>query len=193
MDSAPNLLLHEGAHEVRATFDSKSIRVYQAFSDEIADAALRTGTFVPPFSLDRMTWIKPSFLWMMYRSGWGAKERGQSRVLAIDISRLGFEWALEHGISTRAKSVEGSVLIQWDPERDFRLERMSYKTIQIGLRGDAIKLYVKEWIVNISDMTNQVAEMREHYQAARFELLRNLLPKEASYPIHAEIHKRLCL
>lgn len=37
--------------------------------------------------MERMTWIKPSFLWMMYRAGWGFKDKGQRRVLAIDISR----------------------------------------------------------------------------------------------------------
>lgn len=42
-----------------------------------------------------MTWIKPSFLWMMYRCGWGTKE-GQETVLAVDISRRGFDWALKH-------------------------------------------------------------------------------------------------
>ncbi|MDI8083747.1 DUF4291 domain-containing protein [Salmonella enterica subsp. enterica serovar Kentucky] len=26
-----------------------------------------------------MTWIKPSFLWMMYRSHWGTKDPGQKR------------------------------------------------------------------------------------------------------------------
>jgi hypothetical protein len=42
-----------------------------------------------------MTWIKPSFTWMMHRSGWGAKER-QERILAIEFLRSGFEWALAH-------------------------------------------------------------------------------------------------
>jgi len=41
-----------------------------------------------------MTWIKPSFLWMMYRCGWGLKDENQKRVLAIDIDRAGFERAL---------------------------------------------------------------------------------------------------
>ena len=55
------------------------------------------GTFVsPPFKMSRMTWIKPSFLWMMYRAGWGYKDAGQRRILAIDITREGFQWALEH-------------------------------------------------------------------------------------------------
>ncbi|GAA1710940.1 hypothetical protein GCM10009745_68730 [Kribbella yunnanensis] len=40
-----------------------------------------------------MTWIKPSFLWMMYRCGWASKA-GQARGLAIWMSRTGFEEAL---------------------------------------------------------------------------------------------------
>jgi hypothetical protein len=30
---------------------------------------------VPPFKVDRMTWVKPSFLWMTYRSGWATKPK----------------------------------------------------------------------------------------------------------------------
>ena len=82
--------------QIRAVFDDQTIRVYQAYSDAIADSALAAGSFVsPPFKMERMTWIKPSFLWMMYRSGWGTKP-GQTRVLAVDITREGFEWALDH-------------------------------------------------------------------------------------------------
>ena len=51
---------------IRAVYGEHTIRVYQAYSDPIADAALAHGTFVsPPFKMERMTWIKPSFLWMM--------------------------------------------------------------------------------------------------------------------------------
>jgi hypothetical protein len=72
--------------QIRAVYDEHTIRVYQAYSDEIADAALAGGTFVsPPFKIGRMTWIKPSFLWMMYRAGWGYKDAGQRRILAIRI------------------------------------------------------------------------------------------------------------
>ena len=82
---------------IRAVYGEHTIRVYQAYSDPIADAALAHGTFVSPsFKMERMTWIKPSFLWMMYRAGWGLKDEGQKRILAIDISREGFEWALRH-------------------------------------------------------------------------------------------------
>src|SRR3954466_4989071 len=80
---------------VRAKFSAETIVVYQAYPPPIADAALAAGTFVAPFKRERMTWIKPSFLWMMYRSGWATKP-GQERVLAVTITRAGFEWALAH-------------------------------------------------------------------------------------------------
>lgn len=54
---------------IRAKFTENTITVYQAYSNEIADAALGAGTFVAPFKRGRMTWIKPSFLWVAYRSG----------------------------------------------------------------------------------------------------------------------------
>jgi hypothetical protein len=55
--------------QIRAQYDDSVIRVYQAYSDAIADVALERQTFVsPPFKMERMTWIKPSFLWMMYRA-----------------------------------------------------------------------------------------------------------------------------
>lgn len=47
--------------EIWADYDERSIVVYQAYNDAIADAALTAGTFVAPFSFNRMTWIKPSY------------------------------------------------------------------------------------------------------------------------------------
>lgn len=83
------------AHQVRADFTADTVTVYQAYSPEIAGAALAAGRFVPPFKRERMTWVKPSFRWMMYRCGWATKP-GQERVLAVEITRSGFEWALAH-------------------------------------------------------------------------------------------------
>jgi hypothetical protein len=76
------------ARQVRARYDDDTITVYQAYGHAIADAALAAGTFTSPFSRTRMTWIKPSFLWMMYRCGWAEKpgqEPGprQSRVVGL--------------------------------------------------------------------------------------------------------------
>jgi hypothetical protein len=45
--------------QVRTLFTARTVTVYQAYAPEIADRALAAGTFVPPFKLGRMTWIKP--------------------------------------------------------------------------------------------------------------------------------------
>ena len=55
--------------ERRANYDQSTIVVYQAFYDAIADAALGAGRFTAPLSGHRMSWIKPSFRWLMERSG----------------------------------------------------------------------------------------------------------------------------
>ncbi|WP_222719781.1 DUF4291 family protein [Actinokineospora xionganensis] len=74
--------------QIRAKSVADTITVYQAYSPAIADAALAAGTVVPPFKRERMTWIKPSFLRMMYRCGWATKP-DQERVLAIRMGRAG--------------------------------------------------------------------------------------------------------
>jgi hypothetical protein len=58
---------------IRAAYSARTITIYQAYSPEIAGQAVRAGTFVPPFSHDRMTWIKPSF-------GWKAEQKTSSPV-----------------------------------------------------------------------------------------------------------------
>ncbi|NHZ87962.1 DUF4291 family protein [Massilia sp. CCM 8733] len=178
--------------QIRAVYDDATIRVYQAYSNEVADAALARGTFVsPPFKMERMTWIKPSFLWMMYRAGWGFKDAGQRRILAIDISREGFAWALEHGCLSHAEGdVDAAagfnkdlfpVRIQWDPERDLHLHKLPHRSIQIGLSKEAVKLYVTQWIRGITDVTPLAHEIHALVQAGRLEEARARLPVERVY------------
>ncbi|CCF97547.1 DUF4291 domain-containing protein [Ralstonia solanacearum] len=180
-------------YQIRAVYDNLTIRVYQAYSDTIADSALMGGTFVsPPFKMERMTWIKPSFLWMMYRSGWGLKEVGQSRILAIDISREGFEWALDHSCPShpdehmskeewqRVKE-SSPVRIQWDPERDLQLQPQAHRAIQIGLSKRAVDLYVTEWIQCITDVTPLAHSIHRLVNANRIEDARQMLPPEKIY------------
>ncbi|ARU54291.1 hypothetical protein OLMES_0184 [Oleiphilus messinensis] len=121
--------------------------------------------------MGRMTWIKPSFLWMMYRSGWGKKDDNQKRILAIDISRAGFEWALGHSLlSHKAYYYQDKeewlrlknstpVRIQWDPERDLNLNPLSHRAIQIGLTNEAVQLYVNKWIQNIDEVSELAKEI----------------------------------
>ncbi|MEV0052428.1 DUF4291 family protein [Saccharopolyspora shandongensis] len=84
---------HVAQRQIRGEFDARTIVVYQAYSPAVAEPALRANRFVPPFSFNRMTWIKPSFLWLMHRSGW-AQKAGQERILAVRITRQGWEEAL---------------------------------------------------------------------------------------------------
>ena len=70
------------------------------FPPPLADSAIKHQTFIsPPFNMSRMTWIKPSFLWMMYRSGWGTKE-GQEVTLALRVRRGFFETLLAEAVAS---------------------------------------------------------------------------------------------
>ncbi len=179
--------------EIRAVFDDQTIRVYQAYSDPIADSAIAAGTFVsPPFKMERMTWIKPSFLWMMYRAGWSMKDAGQKRILAIDITREGFEWALanaclshpEEGVSERdfqRLKDRSPVRIQWDPERNLHLHAQSHRAIQIGLSKEAVALYVHQWIRRIEDVTPLALQLHTLVANGQLDEAAALLPRERRY------------
>jgi hypothetical protein len=189
--------------EVRALFSEESIVVYQAYPAPIADAALAAKTFVAPFKRARMTWIKPSFLWMMYRSGWGTKE-GQDRVLAIEMTREGFEWALSHASLSHydgrvhasipeweAEKRESPVRVQWDPERSLHLEPLPHRAIQIGLSGEAVHRYAEEWIRDIREVTGLATEVRKLIGDRHLEAARTTLPAERPYPLPEPIRLRL--
>lgn len=94
-----------------------------------------------------LTWIKPSFLWMMYSCGWGTKP-DQETVLAVEIGREGFVWAPRNAcLSHYVPAVHGDraawkrelrrapARVQWDPERDLRLAPLSYRSLRLGLAG----------------------------------------------------------
>lgn len=180
--------------QIRAVHDERTIRVYQAYNDAVADAALARGTFVtPPFKRERMTWIKPSFLWMMYRAGWGFKDENQRRILAIDLTREGFEWALDQSCPShptaglgepawQALKARAPVRIQWDPERDLHLRPLPHRAIQIGIGGEAVDRYVDDWIVAITDVTALAHAIRARVEAGETEAATAMLPAETAYP-----------
>ena len=189
--------------EVRAVYDSFTIRVYQAYSDAIAESALAQGRFVsPPFKMERMTWIKPSFLWMMYRAGWGFKDAGQKRILAIDISREGFEWALTHSCLSHPEGDlsfdawqklkdSSPVRVQWDPERDLLHRPLEHRAIQIGLSGEVVRRYASEWIQRITDVTGLAHTVQGLVAAGKMTEAGALLPAESVFPLSWGIQSRL--
>jgi hypothetical protein len=154
-----------------AQHDREQVLVFQAFRPEIGHTAAAAGTLaVPGFSLDRTTWIKPGFLWMMHRSNWGTAE-GQEVVLGIHVSRSWFEQALgkavlsseRDGAARTARGSSTSVVVQWDPDWSVNDERQPWRAVQVGLRSAAVAGYLAA-ILGCVDLSGQVAEAREQRQ-----------------------------
>ena len=60
--------------QIEGEYDDEGMYFYQAFNDSIADFAIQNQKFGgPDFNPKRMTWIKPSFAWVLYRSGYAKK------------------------------------------------------------------------------------------------------------------------
>ncbi|MDX2293956.1 MULTISPECIES: DUF4291 domain-containing protein [Streptomyces] len=184
----------EPLRRVRALHTDTTVTVYQAYPPEIGLPAARDGRFPGLWKRDRMTWIKPSFLWMMYRSGWGTKE-GQETVLAVEITRDGFEWALRHACLShyvrgfhpdratwQRELRRAPARVQWDPERDLRLAPLPYRSLQLGLAGEAAGRYADVWTVAVTDVTPLVRATHALVRAGDLAGAARLLPAETPYP-----------
>eukprot|EP00931_Biecheleriopsis_adriatica_P103585 TRINITY_DN7839_c1_g1_i1.p1 TRINITY_DN7839_c1_g1~~TRINITY_DN7839_c1_g1_i1.p1 ORF type:complete len:291 (-),score=33.82 TRINITY_DN7839_c1_g1_i1:275-1087(-) len=140
--------------DIRAIHDSETVRVYQAYNATIADAAVAANSFRAPMEIGawsptRISWIKPSAVWMAYRCGWTImKDENQERVLALDISRkrlerLLLEARLSHG-GAPGECKKYPVVVQWDPERFMRGPQVLtsdvkwMRSVQIGIKGHAM-------------------------------------------------------
>jgi hypothetical protein len=189
--------------EIRAVFDKETISVFQAFDPAIATPAVKHQKLMPPFSYDRMTWIKPSFLWLMYRSEW-AQKAGMERILQIRIRRDAWEKALSEAILTtpephvypdakawRKALDAANIRVQWDPERNIRNQRLPYRSIQVGITSNLSETYAKKWIVKIDDITPLVRKIHTLILKGDFEAAEQLLPVESIYPVSTAIQKRL--
>jgi hypothetical protein len=195
--------------QIRATHTANTITIYQAYSAPLAAAAVAAGTLaVPGFKRARMTWIKPSFLWMMYRAGWSTKDANQACILAIELSRTGFDAALRmavlshfdpavHAGTTKAdwdaanKSAQHPVVVQWDPERDVHARALPWRSIQVGLRGAAVDAYVDEWIVSVRDVTDECARIKALVDAGREAEAYAAMPREDVYALDAELMRSI--
>ncbi|MFF5497496.1 DUF4291 domain-containing protein [Streptomyces aquilus] len=180
--------------QIRADYDADTIVVYQAYSPAIADAALRAGRFVAPYSFHRMTWIKPSFPWLMHRSNW-ARKPGQERVLAVRITRQGWEEALSRAVLTTADPAavaRAAVHVQWDPERSWRGAALNHYSIQVGIGRDLIRTFTDDWIVGLTDLTPQVRKAATLTQTGHAAKAQRLLPGERPYPLPRTLESHLC-
>ncbi|WP_344577954.1 DUF4291 domain-containing protein [Streptomyces lunalinharesii] len=180
-------------YQIRADYDARTIVVYQAYPPVIADAALRAGRFVTPFSFHRMTWIKPSFSWLMHRSNW-ARKAGQERILAVRMTRQGWEEALSRAVLTTAdpKAVaQAAVHVQWDPERSPRGAALNHYSIQVGLGRQVIRTFTDDWIVSLTGLTGLTAQVRKAAaltQTGHAGRAQRLFPQERAYPLPPRLH-----
>jgi hypothetical protein len=189
--------------QIRADFDAATIVVYQAYRPSIADAALAAGRFVAPFSFTRMTWIKPSLLWLMQRSNW-ARKSGQERILAVRLTRTGWEQALTQAVLTAPEpAIHGgaaawsaafdaaSVHVQWDPERSLRGAPLNHYSIQVGVGRALIRAYTEDWVVGLTDLTPTVHKIAALVRAGQTARAQRLLPPEHPYPLDANIARHI--
>jgi hypothetical protein len=79
------------------------------------------------------------------------------------------------------------VRIQWDPERNLKLGKLEYRSIQIGLSGDAVKHYTSSWIQNITDITETAHSICDLVQAGKPEAAKDMLPDERPYDVSEKL------
>lgn len=189
---------------ILAQFNNDSIVVYQAFRPSIGNFAVKHGYFGGEFSLNRMSWIKTSFLWMMYRSGWGTKA-DQEVILAIWLKRWAFDDILAAAVPSsylpelylskdewQQAVKQSSVRLQWDCDYDPCRKPIDRRAIQLGLRGKFLSRYAQDWIVDIEDISEFVQQQYPN------RLIRNrsqlLTPIESVYSVTSpDIVKQLGL
>lgn len=180
-----------GRH-ILAQYDDYSIVVYQAYRPTIGNFAATHGYFGGEFSFDRMSWIKPNFLWMMYRCGWGTKT-DQEVVLAISIKRSAFDEILARAVHShfvpeiyssqsawQTALKQSEVRLQWDPDHDPAGVKLERRAIQLGLRGQMLAAYSKDWIVNVEDISDFVQQQRQNLNSGYTELM---TPQEKIYSV----------
>lgn len=193
----------EGRH-ILAQYDDETVIVYQAYRLATGRYAIEHGTFGEGFSYSRMSWVKPNFLWMMYRSGWGTKEN-QEVTVALRIHRVFFDSLLAAAVPSTwdrelfanqedwSRAVtRSSVRLQWDPDHHPSGAKLKRRAIQLGLRGEVLEAFGRRELVEVIDLSEFVAEQRANRASGGVTALRT--PRERVYrPADTAIALRLHL
>lgn len=196
---------------ILASYDDESIVVYQAYNAQIAEFACQNNRFAgcPGYNQTRMTWIKPSFLWMMYRSKWATRSN-QQHVLAICLRRSAFDRYLAQAVHTQHQdsaddddddekvstnlSRQGKIRLQWDP--DYHPDGTTVygrRAIQLGLRKVESFLDGRD-ILRIVDVTPFVQDQyqnavlrKKQFDRLRMPIERMYVPADARTCIHIRL------
>jgi hypothetical protein len=181
----------QSGRHILAQYDDESVIVYQSYQPSIGHFAARHGYFGGDFSFSRMSWIKPGFLWMMFRNGWGTKEK-QEVTLAIRLKRSAFDTLLLEAVPStyvatlyptedewKRALATSHVRLQWDPDHDPSGARIERRAIQLGLRGPILQQYARDWIIDIEDISDFVQQ--QHIHALSKDYLELVTPYEREY------------
>lgn len=183
----------DGQHIVAHQTETQVV-VYQAYNPAIAQFAVANQYLGgPSFNYGRMSWIKPNFLWMMYRCGWASKEN-QERVLALWLAKTAFEEILSQAVfsSFRADDYESeetwkhelatkNVRLQWDPDHNPYGDKLTRRALQLGLKNDTLEQFGKHQVTHIEDVTDFVQQQKIHVDNRQLAHLS--IPQERVYAV----------
>lgn len=120
-----------------------------------------------------MTWVKPSFAWVLYRSGYASKHN--KHAFKIKISHESLAHILEQCKCKEGGGSHGRV--QWDPARDLHSsapngreprKMLKQRAIQIGM-GGPLSQYYTEHIISIQDVTELAKQVQQVHKKTKNE------------------------
>lgn len=197
LENIPDTGQHIVAHQ-----SGDQMVVYQAYKSSIANFAVKHQQLGgAEFSYNRMSWIKPNFLWMMFRCGWAGKEN-QERVLAIWLQKADFDNLLQQAVHSSYNSLfyqtpeewsreleSKNVRLQWDPDHNPYGYKLPRRALQLGIKGKLLEAFGKEQICLIEDITDFVKQQYQFVRAQNLDAL--LVPIERVYrPADNELCKK---
>jgi Domain of unknown function (DUF4291) len=139
VEQVANVWPSEGRH-ILAHYNNDTIVVYQAYRESIARYALEHQQFGgDDWQWSRMSWIKPNFLWMMYRSDWG-RSKGQEAVLGIRIRCSFFDALLEQAVESSYSPPETK-----GKSRSAEISKTRARPKGVGRLGNKKALTHEEW------------------------------------------------
>jgi hypothetical protein len=87
----------------------------------------------------------------------------------------------ESEASWKARVARSQVRLQWDPDHAPGGAPVERRAIQLGLRGEVLRCYGREWVVAVEDISSVVEEQRAHARGG--DLDRLVTPAEEVYPV----------
>lgn len=145
-------------------------------------------------NMNRMTWIKTSLLWTIYRSDWARKDK-QERIVEVQTNPQYLAELIKKSVKTKDPQANTSeVLYQKDPDRailgkTWNKGQDNYwlsarRTMHLGIRGSELERYIDDIVPeNLTDITTTIDKVRnqlpKHPTAALYNSLGyKLVPAE---------------